>query len=259
MINYISIGNVNAREVEVFTKLNENELKHYFEPEPDGIFIAETPTVVMRAINGGYEPLSLFIEDKYVNTEAADIISRCNEISERTGKDISVYTAPLEVISKITGYNITRGILGAFKRKPLRDASEIIKSSSRIAVLEHVENPTNIGAIFRSAAALNADAILLTPGCADTLQRRAIRAGVGTAFQIEWTCLMDKNYIGLLKNEGFTTVGMALRNDTVDINDNRLKNADKLAVFLGNEGNGLRAETIDACDYTVKIQMSQRL
>lgn len=256
MINYVNINDLNTDGLEAFTKLNENELKHYFEPESEGIFIAETPMVVIRALESGYEPLSLFIEKKYISTSASGIIDRCNKISETTGRDIDVYTAPVNVMSKITGYNLTRGVLGAFRRKPLREASEIMRYSRRIAVLENVENPTNIGAIFRSAAALNADAIMLTPGCADPLQRRAIRAGVGTVFQIDWTCLPDIDYVAMLKNDGFITVGMALRSDTTDINDIRLKTAGKIAVFLGNEGNGLKNGTICACDHTVKIPMS---
>ncbi len=262
MLEIKRINDLQNDEVAYFVRLNENELKHYFEPEPEGIFIAETPTVVERALDGGYEPLSFLIEEKYLDTQARGIIEKCRGYAESRNVAVPVYTAEMSVLSKLTGFNMTRGFLGAFKRKKAKEPEEIIRNAHRIVILEHVENPTNIGAIMRSAAALSIDALLLTRGCADPLQRRAIRTGVGTAFQIPWAYIedskewqWDKNGVKKLHEFGFKTAALALRNDTVSIGDGRLKEEERLAILMGNEGRGLSEQTIAASDYTVKIPM----
>ena len=244
MSNIIEITEYSAVELDMYARLNEAQLLHYYEPEL-GLFITESPLVIGRALDAGYEPVSLLLEKKHVDTQAKDIIDRCG--------DIPVYAAELSVLTQMTGFQLTRGALCAMKRKELPSVKEILKDAKRVAVLESVMNPTNIGAIFRSAAALNMDAVLLTKGCSDPLYRRASRVAMGTVFQIPWTTIDDLNE---LKELGFKTAAMALCDDSVSIDDPELMSEEKLAIVLGTEGDGLAKSTIADCDYTVKIPMS---
>lgn len=247
MRNIIEITDFSNPELDIYARLNENQLRTYYEPKP-GIFIAESPNVIERALNGGYEPISLLIEKNQLDGSAKKIIDRIGQVP--------VFTAETEVISKLTGFAMTRGLLCSMRRKPLPSVSDICANSRRIAVMENVMNPTNVGAIFRSAAALGMDAVLLTPGCSDPLYRRASRVSMGTVFQIPWTGIEETNTVQTLKNLGFQTAAMALSDIAVDIDDPQLMSAEKLAVFLGTEGDGLSRQTITECDYTVCIPMA---
>lgn len=244
MPNIIEITDFSAIELDMYARLNEAQLLHYYEPN-GGLFITESPLVIGRALDAGYEPISLLLEKKHIETQAKEIIERA--------KDIPVYTAELDVLKQMTGFQLTRGALCAMKRKELPSIKEVVKNAKRIAVLENVMNPTNIGAIFRSAAALNMDAVLLTNGCSDPLYRRASRVAMGTVFQIPWTFIDDVND---LKEYGFKTAAMALSNDSVSIDHPDLMKEEKLAIVLGTEGDGLAKSTIASCDYTVKIPMA---
>ena len=255
--NIIKISNLNEKEIWPYVSRSEVGLLRCNEPQP-GIFVAESPNVIERAINAGYEPVSFLIEEKYLDGSIRDGMVRF-ELIERFS-DVPVYTACGEVLKDLIGYKLTRGMLAAFKRKRLMPLSEIIKGKRRIAVLENIVNPTNIGAIFRSAAALNMDAVILSYGCSDPLYRRAARVSMGTVFQIPWT-IMDKDMwpdegMKILRSEGFKTAAMALCNDSVSIADKNLHQEEKLALILGTEGSGLLDETIKQCDYTVKIPMA---
>ena len=241
-----------ALELDVYARTSEVQLLRYYEPEP-GIFIAESPKVIERALHAGYQPISFLVEHKDLEREAGEILKKY--------PDVPVYTAEYEVLIKLTGFALTRGMLCAMRRNPLPLAEEICRNASRIAVLENVVNPTNIGAIFRSAAALHMDAVLLTGGCSDPLYRRAARVSMGTVFQIPWTYFDKKTAwpgegMQLLKNMGFKTAAMALRDDSVGIDNQTLQAEEKLAIVLGTEGDGLSSQTIADCDYTVKIPMS---
>lgn len=252
MANIITITDFYNEALDVYARLTENQLLNRDDPSK-GIFIAESPKVIERALDAGCIPLSFLVEDKHVETQAKELLLRC--------PDIPVYTAPFEVLTQLTGFALTRGMLCAMRRPALPSVSELCRTSSRIAILENVMNPTNVGAIFRSAAALHMDAILLTPGCSNPLYRRAIRVSMGTVFQIPWTFFDDTSSwqdagMQTLREHGFLTVAMALRNDSVFIDDPRLTSAEKLAVILGSEGDGLASETIADCDYTVKIPMA---
>lgn len=244
--------------LEIFSKLSEPELYHCREPEK-GLFIAESPNVIDRALNAGYQPVSMLVDTKELEKDAAHILARINEMP---GEPIPVFTAPEGVLRGLTGFPLTRGCLCAMRRRQLPSMEETIKDASRIAVLEEVVNPTNVGAIFRSAAALGMDAVLLTHGCSDPLYRRAIRVSMGTVFQIPWTFVGDKRDPGwpqpglsILRGYGFRTAAMALKKDSVSLADPRLSEEPRLAVILGTEGDGLAAETIADCDYTVMIPM----
>lgn len=241
-----------APELDVYARTSEVQLLRYYEPEP-GFFIAESPKVIERALHAGYQPVSFLVEHKDLEREAGEILKKY--------PDVPVYTAEYEVLVKLTGFALTRGMLCAMRRNPLPLAEEICRNASRIAVLENVVNPTNIGAIFRSAAALHMDAVLLTGGCSDPLYRRAARVSMGTVFQIPWTYFDKKTAwpgegMQLLKNMGFKTAAMALRDDSVGIDNQTLQAEEKLAIVLGTEGDGLSSQTIADCDYTVKIPMS---
>ena len=244
MSEIIQITDISAAELDVYARLNEAQLLHYYEPD-EGIFIAESPKVITRALDAGYEPISMLVEKRHINGEAKELLSRCN---------VPVFTADEDILTKITGFRLTRGALCAMRRKPLLDISEVCRDARRIAVLENVMNPTNVGAIFRSAAALNMDAVLLTEGCSDPLYRRAERVSMGTVFQVKWT-YFDGN-ISTLKRLGFASAAMALDDNSISISDPVLKAEKKLAVILGTEGDGLAAKTISDCDYTVKIPMT---
>ena len=224
----------------------EIQLLRYYEPEP-GIFIAESPKVIRRALTAGYEPMSFLMEKKYISGQAADIIEQYH--------DIPVYTAPSDVLTGITGFKLTQGALCAMRRKKLPTVEKVLKGASRVAVLEDIMNQTNVGAIFRSAAALGVDAVLLTKPCSDPLYRRSVRVSMGTVFQIPWTFFDEENYVAQLQSYGFECAAMALEDDSVPPDHPALQNKDKLAIILGTEGTGLRQETIQACDHTVMIPM----
>lgn len=252
MKKWIEIKDFNAPELDVYARMSEVQLLRYKEPEP-GLFIAESPKVIQRAVGAGYEPISFLADHKDLDGEAKEILEQFPEIP--------VYTAEYDVLVKLTGFALTRGMLCAMRRRSLPSVEEICKDTSRIAVLENVVNPTNVGAIFRSAAALHMDAVLLTGGCSDPLYRRAARVSMGTVFQIPWTYFdkkmeWPKSGMGLLGELGFKTVAMALRDDSVSIDAPELLAEEKLAIILGTEGDGLANETIADCDYTVKIPMS---
>ncbi|WP_024860274.1 TrmH family RNA methyltransferase [Ruminococcus flavefaciens] len=248
MSNIIEINNSNTEVLQIFALLSEPQLLHYFEPEL-GLFIAESPKVIERALNAGYEPYALLMEHKDVDGQMNDIIPRCG--------DVPVYTADYDEITAVTGFKLIRGALCAFRRRQPADITELCRNARRVAVLENVVNPTNIGAIFRSAAALNMDAVLLTPACSDPLYRRSSRVSMGTVFQIPWAYLSSNNdYPQQLRDMGFITAAMALSDNSVSIEAPELKTIDKLAIVLGTEGEGLADKTIADCDYTVKIPMS---
>lgn len=248
MTRIIQITDFADSALDVYARLSEGQLLNRHEPEK-GIFIAESPKVIERALDAGCEPVSCLAEDRQIEGEAAPVLARLQAVP--------VYTAPFSVLTQLTGFKLTRGMLCAMKR-PAPTAPEILcRDSFRLAVLEHVVNPTNVGAIIRSAAALGMDGVLLTPDCSDPLYRRAIRVSMGTVFQIPWTFFPDgEDWMTFLKEQGFRTVAMALRNDTVTIDDPCLLSEEKLAIILGTEGEGLEEETIDRCDYTVKIPMA---
>lgn len=252
--NMIEITDFDAPELDVYTRLTEAQLLNKDHPE-DGLFIAESPKVISRALDGGYEPVSVLVEKKQVleDAETIAVLGKCG--------NVPVYTAEFEVLTKLTGFKLTRGMLCAMKRRRLPGLQEICSGCDRIAVLENVMNPTNVGAIFRSAAALHMDAVILTGGCSNPLYRRASRVSMGTVFQIPWT-FVDNSVIWpeegmkILRELGFKTAAMALKEDSASIDDPELMKEDKLAVILGTEGDGLAPETIADCDYTVMIPMS---
>ena len=252
MANIIEITDFAASELDIYARYSEVQLLRINEPKP-GIFIAESPKVVERALDAGYEPISMLVEHKHIETQAKELIARCG--------DIAVYTAEYDVLTKLTGFALTRGMLCAMKRRTLPTVEEVCSTARRITVLENVVNPTNVGAIFRSAAALHMDAVLLTPGCSNPLYRRAMRVSMGTVFQVPWTIFPEKEKwpedgMAKLQKLGFKTAAMALRNDTVNIDDPDLMSEEKLAIVLGTEGDGLGGDTIANCDYTVKIPMA---
>ena len=251
MPTIIEITDFSAPELDVYARYSEVQLLNRHEPEK-GIFIAESPKVIGRALDAGCVPVSLLLERKHVEGQGKEIISRCGEIP--------VYTAEFDVLTKLTGFKLTRGMLCAMYRPGLPGVGEVCRGARRIAVLENVMNPTNIGAIFRSAAALNMDAVLLTPACSNPLYRRAIRVSMGTVFQVPWTFFEGTEWpqpgMELLRRLGFKTAAMALSDDSVKIDDPRLMAEDKLALILGTEGDGLAEKTIADCDYTVRIPMS---
>ena len=252
MANVIEITDFTAPELDVYARLSEGQLLNRAEPEK-GMFIAESPRVIERALDAGCVPVSFLSEDRHIEKEAKEILERCGEIP--------AYVASFDVLTQLTGYKLTRGMLCAMYRPRLRTPEEVCQGARRIAVLESVVNPTNVGAIFRSAAALNMDGILLTSDCSDPLYRRSLRVSMGTAFQIPWT-YFDKQITwpmegqAFLKEQGFQMVAIALRDDTVNIDNPGLHKEEKLAIVLGTEGEGLTSQTIASCDYTVKIPMS---
>lgn len=253
MANIIEISDFHAAELDIYARYTETQLLNREHPD-DGIFIAESPKVIERALNAGYEPVSVLVERKHIETQAHEILSRCGSIP--------VYTAEFNVLTQLTGFKLTRGMLCAMRRQRLKSIDEVCNGARRIAVLENVMNPTNVGAIFRSAAALNIDAVLLTPECSNPLYRRSIRVSMGTVFQIPWTFIgaaaseWPEPAIRKLRELGFKTAAMALNDDSISIKAPVLAQADKLAIILGTEGDGLASNTISCCDYTVKIPMS---
>ena len=250
MNNVTEVTSLQIPELSIYHELSENQLYHYNEPEL-GLFIAESPKVIGRALDAGYEPVSFLLEKDQTEKEAAQILERCEKY------DVPYYVAESNILTQITGYHLTRGVLCAMKRKPLEGVAEICArtKAKKIAVLENVTNPTNAGAIVRNAAALGMDVVLFTCGCTDPLYRRAARVSMGTVFQVPWTVIPEGEEFSSLKKLGFKTVAMALRNDTRVINDPEIKSSEKLAIFLGAEGDGLLPETIAACDWCIKIPM----
>ena len=248
MPNIIEITDFSAPELDVYARLTENQLVCRRDPA-QALFIAESPVVIERALDAGCVPVSFLMETKHAAGKGRALIARCG--------DVPVYTAPLEVLTQLTGFHLTRGMLCAMRRPALPSAEEICRGAHRIAVLENVMNPTNIGAIFRSAAALGMDALLLTDEGSDPLYRRAIRVSMGTVFQIPWTYFgKDEPWTQTLRGLGFATAAMALQEDSLRLDDPRLKTCEKLAVVLGTEGDGLSDGTLADCDYTVMIPMA---
>jgi len=256
MANIIEISDFSDPRLDLFARLTEGQLRRRQESE-QGIFIAESPKVIERALNGGYTPVALLMEQKHIDGDAAGILARCPEVP--------VYTAGRQVLEALTGFALTRGVLCAMERRPLPSVEDLLKNARRVAVLEGVVDPTNVGAVFRSAAALNMDAVLVTPTCCDPLYRRAVRVSMGTVFQVPWTRIGDDHtqwpHPGLerLRALGFKTAAMALSNNSVSIDHPGLLAEEKLAIVLGTEGDGLAADTIANCDYTVKIPMSHEV
>ena len=253
MPNIIEIADLHAPELDPYARLTQNQLRNRLEPEK-GIFIAESPKVIDRALDAGYEPVSLLMERRQITGPAAGILSRCG--------DAPVYTADRELLAALTGFELTRGVLCAFRRPAPRPVEELCRDARRVAVLEGIVDSTNVGAIFRSAAALNMDAVLINPSCCDPLCRRAVRVSMGTVFQVPWGQLGDspadwpEKGMDVLHALGFKTAAMALSDRSVSIDDEQLAREPKLAIVLGTEGDGLAASTIASCDYTVKIPMS---
>ena len=253
MPNIIEITDFHAPELDPYARLTQNQLRNRLEPEK-GIFIAESPKVIDRALDAGYKPVSLLMERKQITGPAAGILSRCG--------DAPVYTADREMLAELTGFELTRGVLCAFRRPAPRPVEELCKNARRVAVLEGIVDSTNIGAIFRSATALGVDAVLLSPSCCDPLCRRAVRVSMGTVFQVPWGQLGEtpadwpEKGMDILHSLGFKTAAMALSDRSVSIDDEQLAKEPKLAIVLGTEGDGLAAGTIASCDYTVKIPMS---
>ena len=253
MAQIIEITDISASELDVYARLTETQLRNRLEPEK-GIFIAESPKVIRRALDAGCKPLSLLMERKHIDGQGAEIIARCG--------DIPLYTADREVLESLTGYTMTRGILCAMSRPKLPTLEEVLKDAKRVAILEGIVDSTNIGAIFRSAAAMHIDVVLLTPTCCDPLCRRAVRVSMGTVFQIPWTRIGENKEqwpqpgLQWLNDLGFKTAAMALSDEAVTIEDENLMAEEKLAIILGTEGDGLSDQTIAQCDYTVCIPMS---
>lgn len=268
-MNIIEIKDFEAKELDIYARLSEGQLLNRAEPEK-GIFIAESPKVIERALDAGYEPISCLMEKKHIEGEGKVVLQKCSDIYENknsyedqqdnSDKGFPVYTAEFDILTKLTGFKLTRGMLCAMHRRPLPALEELCKEAKRIAVLENVMNPTNVGAIFRSAAALNIDAVILTNGSSNPLYRRAARVSMGTVFQIPWTFTdiynNEETYIERLHKLGFKTAAMALEDDSVNIDDEKVMAEEKLAIILGTEGDGLLKDTIANSDYTIKIPMS---
>jgi len=256
MANIIEISDFSSPNLDVFARLTEKQLRNWMEPEK-GIFIAESIKVIGLALDAGCEPISLLMERKYIEGQAQDLITRCG--------DIPVYTADSDLLAELTGFQLTRGVLCAMRRPHLPSVEEACAGASRVAVLEDIADSTNVGAIFRSAAALGIDAVLLTPSCCDPLCRRAVRVSMGTVFQVPWTRIGNEPShwprpgMDYLRKLGFKTLAMALSDNAVSIDDPQLMAQEKLAIILGTEGNGLAQSTVAQCDYTARIPMSHNV
>lgn len=245
--NTIEITDFNDPRLDVYARLTENQLVNRHEPEK-GMFIAESPIVIERALDAGYVPISFLVEKRHIEGEAKYILDRCPQVP--------IFTAEFDVLANLTGFQLTRGMLACMYRAKLPTLEEVCKNAKRIVVMENVMNPTNMGAIFRSAAALHMDAVILTKGSSNPLYRRSIRVSMGNVFLIPWTILGEESWVKQLQRFGFKTVAMALSDNSISIDDPRLKNEEKLAIILGTEGDGLLDSTIAECDYTAKIPMS---
>ena len=251
--SFIEITDFNAPELDLYARLKEAQLLHYNEPGP-GLFLAESPKEIERALNAAYLPISFLVEKKGLDSHSQSILLRC--------PDTPVYTADFSVLAQLTGYELTRGMLCAMERKPLPPAAQVLTDARRVVLLNEVVNPTNVGAIFRCAAALGMDAVLLTPGSSNPLYRRALRVSMGTVFQVPWTILDKKDAalaggIPMLQGLGFKTLAMALTDTSVSLNDITISKTDKIAVIMGTEGDGLPHDTIVACDSSIQIPMAQ--
>ena len=247
------ITDLTAPELDIYARLTQAQLRNRLEPEK-GIFIAESPKVIARALDAGYQPLSLLMERRQITGPAQEILTRCG--------DVPVYTADRELLAQLTGFALTRGVLCAFRRPAPRTVEQVCAHARRVAVLEGIVDSTNVGAIFRSAAALNMDAVLITPSCCDPLCRRAVRVSMGTVFQVPWTRIGSEarvwphDGLSALRDAGFSCAAMALTDDSVSLDDPVLQKIDRLAIFMGTEGAGLGAKTIAGCDRAVRIPMA---
>ena len=252
MPNIVEITDLSAPELDVYARLTQAQLRNRLEPDK-GIFIAESPKVIARALDAGYQPISFLMERKQITGPASEVLARCG--------NAPVYTADRAMLAQLTGFELTRGVLCALRRPLPRSVEEVCRNARRVAVLEGIVDPTNVGAIFRSAAALHMDGVLVTPTCCDPLHRRAVRVSMGTVFQIPWTYIGARSAdwpqpgLARLRALGFQTAAMALSLEALSIEDSRLVSAEKLAIVLGTEGDGLDPETIARCDYTVCIPM----
>ena len=248
MLHIIEVTDLAAPELDVYARLTEAQLRNRLEPDK-GVFIAESPKVIATALDAGYEPLSLLMERRHIEGDAQPILARCG--------GIPVYTAERETLARLTGFELTRGVLCAMRRPRLPSVEEVCARARRVAVLEGIVDHTNVGAIFRSAAALGIDAVLVTPTCCDPFYRRAVRVSMGTVFQLPWATFdtWPAGGMEILRGAGFATCAMALRDDSLALGDERLNSIPKLAIVLGAEGDGLANGTIAACDYTVRIPM----
>lgn len=249
MPNIICLQSLSDPALDVYARLTEAQRRNRLEPEK-GVFIAESPKVIRLALDNGFVPVSFLTEPKHIEGDAKELIARC--------PDVPVFTGERELLAQLTGYELTRGVLCAMKRKPLPNAEAVLQNARRVAILEGITDATNLGAIIRSAAALNLDAILLSPTCCDPYNRRAVRVSMGTLFQVPWTVLPDwpEGGMAMLHALGFRTAAMALSNDSISLDDPALKATERLAIVLGTEGDGLKRETIAACDFTVRIPMA---
>ena len=255
MANIIEIHDFSDPALDTYARLTENQLLNRADPD-NALFVAESPLVIGRALDAGCEPVSFLMERQHTQGKGREILVRCCQ-------DIPVYTADESVLTQLTGFHLTRGMLCAMRRPALPEVAVLCANAARVAVLENVMNPTNIGAIFRSAAALGMDAVLLSPSCCDPLCRRAVRVSMGTVFQVPWTRIGDQpgeewpqGGIAKLRSLGFKTAAMALDDNSVSLDCPELKECEKLAIIMGTEGDGLSQHTIAACDYTVKIPMA---
>ena len=248
MINQIRITDFNATELDIYARTKEVVLLNRAKPE-DGIFIAESPKVIERALDSGCEPISILMEERHIEGEGKSVLERCG--------DIPVYTGSRDVLSKLTGYTLTRGVLCAMRRKALPTVDAVLANARRVVVIDGVVDSTNVGAIFRSAAALGIDSVLITPDSCDPLNRRAVRVSMGSVFLVPWTWLHSP--ISSLHEKGFATAAMALTNDSIGLNDPRLKQEPRLAIVMGTEGDGLRANVIAHATYVVRIPMSHHV
>lgn len=246
MSNIIRLHDLTCPDLIYYYKFSENQLLHYYEPDP-GLFIAESPNVIERALLAGFQPLSFLTEEKYIYPSLHPLLS--------TYDNVPIYTSDYHTLTKLTGFHLTKGMLCLMKRKNIISPDILLSQSKRICVLENVMNPTNIGAIFRSAAALSIDAVLLTKGCSDPFYRRTTRVSMGTVFQIPWS-ILGEDYILYLKKHGFTTLAMALDKSALSLNSPDLPKTPKMAIVLGSEGYGLSPDTINLCDHTIYIPMS---
>ena len=258
-MQYIKILDMEDTRLTPYFSLNESQLYHYYEPE-EGLFIAESAKVVKRALDAGYEPVSFLVEQEIIddNNKSSSDIEICAILEENP--NIPIYALPRETMSRVPGYAVTRGLLCCLKRKIMPTIEELCNNKNRIVVLESVDNPTNVGAIFRSAAALCMDALLLTPDCSDPLYRRAARVSMGTVFKIPYAYIENNksvHYVDRLHNLGYKVAAMALSDDSISVTDARLKECDKLAILMGSEGDGLSIDTIEKADYVVKIPMTE--
>lgn len=249
MANVIYLNSIEDPALDVYARLTEAQIRNRLEPEK-GVFIAESPKVIRLALDAGFEPVSFLMEEKHIEGDAKDLIARC--------PDVPVYTGSRALLQSLTGYALTRGVLCALKRKPPKALDEVLNGATRVAVLDGVVDATNIGAILRSVAALNIDAVLFSPTCCDPLNRRAVRVSMGTVFLVPWTGIptLSEGGLQLLRERGFLTLAMALVDDSLSIDDPRLKRAERLAIVLGAEGDGLPKEAIKGCDHAVKIPMA---